>query len=61
LGLAQVWQQKRRYEPDGYDDVRSWVNQLMDNDWEKAIPNWTNLTPSDMCLIWQAFTEQSRA
>ncbi len=57
-GLAQVWQQKRRTEPEGYDDVRNWVSQLTDDDWKDAIPGRTKLTPSDMRLIWQTFAGQ---
>ena len=54
-GLAQIWQQKNAQEPGTYEDIRNWVSQLTNEDWQQAIPGGTSLTPEDMRLIWQEF------
>lgn len=55
-GLAQLWQQKQTKEPSTYDDIRAWVTQLTNDEWQQTIPSDTALTPEDMRLIWRSFT-----
>lgn len=54
-GLGKIWQQRQSEAPGTYNDIRSWVEQLSDDDWGQVIPSKTSLTPNDMKLIWREF------
>lgn len=55
-GLGSLWQQTQEREPSTYEEIRSWINRLSDNDWKRALPDKVSLTPEDMRYIWQEFT-----
>jgi len=55
-GLGALWQQQEHEPPDSYDGIRTWVNQLSDDQWQRAIPQGSALTPEDMKAVWHAFT-----
>lgn len=55
-GLGALWQQQRNEPPDSYDGIRDWVNRLSEDDWQRAIPQNSTLTPQDMKVLWQTFT-----
>jgi replicative superfamily II helicase len=54
-GLGNIWQKNGLEEPKSYDEIRTWVNSLSDDQWEEAIPKYTTLTPGDMREIWKSF------
>lgn len=54
-GLGVLWRNRTGKEPDTYDDIRSWVTDLTDTEWQGAIPANSTLTPSDMRLLWKEF------
>lgn len=55
-GLADVWVNTRTKEPESYDDLRSWVGSLSDDQWRNAIPSGSPLAPDDIRQIWNDFT-----
>jgi hypothetical protein len=54
--LGSMWQQSAGGEPGSYEQLRSWVSQLDDREWQRAIPAGSRLRPEDMRLIWHEFT-----
>lgn len=51
-GIAEHWRTTVGGTPESYDHLRSWIGDLPDNAWNQAIPSGTELTPSDLRLLW---------
>lgn len=49
--LAEQWARSKGSEPDNFDEIRDWVGNLKDNDWQAAIPARSPLTPADLRLL----------
>lgn len=56
--LGDLWQSRKRGEPETFDDLRQWVSTLTDEDWSRAIPKGSSLTARDMNLVWKVFSGQ---
>jgi hypothetical protein len=54
-GLANVWRQNERPDPTSYDDIRTWVAGLSDEQWRRATPERAPLTPTDLRVLWKEF------
>ena len=55
-GLSDIWQRNSTQEPQSYDDIRIWVNNLSDAEWKNVIPSDTKLLPDDMRILWSEFS-----
>jgi replicative superfamily II helicase len=54
-GVAALWRQSQPSEPESFQELRGWVDQLTDAAWTQAIPTDSQLTASDMKLLWHDF------
>jgi replicative superfamily II helicase len=54
-GLADMWKQSMTREPESYDDIRTWVGKLSDDQWQRAAPRGSPLNASDLRIVWQEF------
>lgn len=52
--LAEQWlHSKGSVEPANFDEIREWVRDLRDDDWQAATPAKSPLTPMDLRLVYK--------
>ena len=49
--LAERWLHSKVSEPANFDEIREWVSNLRDTDWQAAIPARSPLTTADLRLL----------
>ena len=52
-GLGDIWKEQKRSAPKSYKNIRNWVNNLTENDWNYAIPKKSEMTPKYCKIIWE--------
>ncbi len=53
--LGALWEESRTSDPRSYDDIRDWVGNLSEVEWQTSLPPSSRLTPDDMRRVWQEF------
>lgn len=52
-GLAEIWAGNGFNEPTSHEQLRNWINSLSDEQWIRAIPRNTNITPAEIKMLWK--------
>lgn len=52
IGGAKLWREQRRPEPGTFDEIRSWIEQVDDNDWQRVTAQ-TAFVGGDVNLLWR--------
>lgn len=50
-GAAEIWREEKRPAPTSFEDIRSWVNHLTDDQWTGALHE-TSIRPEDVRRLW---------
>lgn len=51
MGGAQLWREQGRVEPASFEELRTWISQVKDSDWDRATKG-TAFEPGDVRLLW---------